>query len=112
MTDQLFLVNPGWTDADGGPWYCPAGAVLEGVLAFHPMLRRQLAIRYVDHPRPRPAVISEVGEDLQSCPLLVLDGEFDWPESCVSPATGRRYLTDEAIIPYLAARYGIARPHP
>jgi len=112
MTDRLFLLNPGWTDAQGGPWYCPAGAVVEGVLAFHPALRDQLEIAYLDHPRPRPPIIDQVGEDHQSCPILVLDGTFDWPEAATSAATGRRFLQDEAIIPYLAARYGIARPHP
>jgi len=112
MADRLFLINPGWTDDHGGPWYCPAGAVVEGVLAFHPGLRDQLDIAYLDFPRPRPPVIEAVGEDHQSCPILVLDGGFDWPEAETSAATGARFLQDEAIIPYLAARYGIARPHP
>ncbi|MFN3931380.1 MAG: DUF3088 family protein [Brevundimonas sp.] len=112
MTDRLFLVNPGWTDDLGGPWYCPAGAVIEGVLAFHPALTRQLDITRLDHPRPRQPVIDLVGEDHQSCPILVLDGVLDWPDAETSAATGRRFLQDETIIPYLAARYGISRPHP
>lgn len=112
MTDRLLLLNPGWTDDQGGPWYCPAGAIIEGVLAFHPALPEQLDIIRLDHPRPRPAVIDLVGEDHQSCPILVLDGTFDWPDAKISAATGRWFLQDEAIIPYLAARYGIARPHP
>lgn len=112
MIDRLLLLNPGWTDDQGGPWYCSAGAVVEGVLAFHPSLRDQLEITYLDHPRPRPSVIALVGEDHQSCPILVLDGTFDWPDAEMSAATGRHFLQDEAIIPYLAARYGIARPHP
>ncbi|KQW83852.1 DUF3088 family protein [Brevundimonas sp. Root1279] len=112
MTDRLFLLNPDWFDAEGGPWYCPAGAVVEGVLAFYPALRDQLAITYLDHPRPRPPVIELVGEDHQSCPILILDGDFDWPEAQTSEATGARFLQDGAIIPYLAARYGIGLPHP
>lgn len=112
MTDRLYLIKSGWSDDLGGPWYCPAGAVLEGVLSFHPMLRRQLEIRYLDYPRPRPEVIKEVGEDLQSCPLLVLDGTFEWADAGTSSVTGKHYLQDEAIIPYLGARYGIALPHP
>jgi hypothetical protein len=112
VTDRLFLLNPGWFDDQGGPWYCPAGAIVEGVLAFHPALRDQLEIVYLDHPRPRPAVIEAVGEDHQSCPLLVLDGGFAWPGAETSAATRARFLQDEAILPYLAARYGIARPHP
>lgn len=112
MTDRLFLINPGWTDDEGGPWYCPAGAIVEGVLAFHPTLTTQLDITRLDFPRPRPAVIDLVGEDHQSCPILVLDEAFDWPEARTSETTGRRFLQDGDIIPYLAARYGIARPHP
>ena len=112
MTDRLFLINPHWTDAEGGPWFCPAGAVIEGVLAFYPDLKAQLDVTRLDFPRPRPRVIEAVGEDHQSCPILVLDGELDWPEAQTSEATGRRFLQDQAIIPYLAARYGIGLPHP
>lgn len=112
MTDRLFLLNPGWFDDQGGPWYCPPGAIIEGVLAFHPQLREQIAVTYLDHPRPRPPVIEAVGEANQSCPVLVLDGTFDWPDAQVSEETGARFLQDQAIIPYLVARFGVARPHP
>jgi len=112
MTDHLLLLNPDWYDDQGGPWFCPAGSVIEGVLAFYPKLKDGLQITRLDHPRPRPAVIELVGEEHQSCPILVLDGEFDWPAAETSAATGRRFLQDEAIIPYLAARYGIGLPHP
>ena len=112
MTDRLFLINPGWHDDQGGPWFCPAGSVVEGVLGFYPALRDQLDILYLDHPRPRPPVIDLVGEAHQSCPLLVLDGDLDWPGAETSAATGQRFLQDEAILPYLAARYGVGLPHP
>lgn len=112
MTERLFLLNPDWHDDQGGPWFCPAGAYVEGVLAFYPRLRDVLDIVYLDHPRPRPLVIAEVGEAHQSCPILILDGELDWPEAQVSETTGRRFLQDHAITPYLAARYGVGRPHP
>jgi len=112
MAERLFLINPDWHDDEGGPWFCPAGSTVEGVLAFYPKLREQLDVVYLDFARPRPPVIEQVGEAHQSCPLLVLDGELDWPEAQTSETTGRRFLQDEAIIPYLAARYGIGRPHP
>ncbi|MDI6625069.1 MAG: DUF3088 family protein [Brevundimonas sp.] len=79
MTDRLFVLNPDWTDDEGGPWFCPAGAFVEGVLAFYPALKSHLDITRLDHPRPRLPVIALVGEDHQSCPILILDGEFDWP---------------------------------
>jgi hypothetical protein len=112
MTDRLFLIDPDWHDDLGGPWFCPAGATIEGVLAFYPALTDQLEITRLKFPRPRPAVIEAVGEEHQSCPVLVLDGGIDWPDAQTSEATGRRFLQDEAIIPYLAARYGIGLPHP
>ena len=79
---------------------------------FYPHLRKQLQVAYLDHPRPRHALLDEVGEAHQGCPILVLDDAFDWPEAQVSAETGRRFLQDETIIPYLAARYGIGMPHP
>ncbi len=112
MADRLYLLNPDWFDDQGGPWFCPAGAVIEGVLGLYPRLRGQLQVAYLDHPRPRHAVVNEVGEAHQGCPILVLDDAFDWPEAQVSAETGRRFLQDETIIPYLAARYGIGMPPP
>ena len=112
MAERLFLLNPDWHDDQGGPWFCPPGALIEGVLGLYPRLRTQLDVAYLDHPRPRLPVIDQVGEDHQSCPILVLDGELDWPEAQTSETTGRRFLQDAAIIPYLAARYGIGLPHP
>ena len=59
MTDRLFLLNPGWTDDQGGPWYCPPGARIEGVLSLYPRLREQVQVTHLDHPRPRAAVVAE-----------------------------------------------------
>src|SRR5690606_21201330 len=112
MADRLYLLNPDWFDDQGGRWSGPPGARIEGVLGLYPRLREHLTVTYLDPPRPRPAVIAEVGEANQSCPLLVLDGEFDWPDAQVSEETGARFLQDDDILPYWAARYGIGRPHP
>jgi hypothetical protein len=112
MAETLFLLNPDWHDDQGGPWFCPPGAYIEGVLAFYPQLREAVDVVYLDHARPRPPVIEQVGEAPQSCPILILDGELDWPEAQVSAATGRRCLQAHAIAPYLAARYGVGRPQP
>ncbi|OYX18416.1 MAG: hypothetical protein B7Z09_04765, partial [Brevundimonas diminuta] len=102
MADRLYLLNADWFDDQGGPWFCPPGARIEGVLGLYPRLREHLTVTYLDHPRPRPAVIAEVGEANQSCPLLVLDGEFDWPDAQVSAETGARFLQDDDILPYWA----------
>lgn len=112
MSERLFLLNPDWFDDQGGPWFCPPGAYVEGVLSMYPQLREALEVIYLDHPRPRQPVIDALGADNQSCPVLVLDGQLDWPEAQISETTGRRFLQDHAIAPYLAARYGVGRPHP
>ena len=90
MADRLYLLNADWFDDQGGPWYCPPGARIEGVLGLYPRLREQVQVTHLDHPRPRAAVVAEVGEANQSCPILVLDGEFDWPDAQVSERAWRK----------------------
>ena len=50
MAERLFLLNPDWHDDQGGPWFCPPGAYIEGVLAFYPQLREALEVVYLDPP--------------------------------------------------------------
>ena len=83
MTEQLFLLNPDWHDDQGGPWFCPAGAYVEGVLAFYPRLREQLEIVYLDHPRPRPPVIAEVGEASGHALDLPIGCMIELPRACL-----------------------------
>ena len=58
MADRLYLLNPDWFDDLGGPWYCPPGARIEGVLGLYPRLREQVQVTHLDHPRPRAAVVA------------------------------------------------------
>jgi hypothetical protein len=103
----VFIHGAGRTPASWGPQL----ARFEGALA----------VALPGHPDGQPLegtramadwVIAEVGEAHQSCPILILDGELDWPEAQDSETTGRRFLQDHAIAPYLEARYGVGRPHP
>jgi len=43
-----------------------------GLLEFYPALKRLLAVRWLDFLRPRPELIDLLGEEHQSCPVLVL----------------------------------------
>ena len=36
MADRLYLLNADWFDDQGGPWFCPPGARIEGVLGLYP----------------------------------------------------------------------------
>lgn len=107
----LFLLRAGFPDAKHGPEgaYCPECATVAGILFYYPEVAAQLDIRQVDVPRPRPDVVALVGEENQSCPVLVLP-EGDCPEG-LPRADGRAFVSGpEAIVDFLAKRYGTARP--
>ena len=81
---------------------------MTGILWYYPEVAAKLDIRQVDVPRPRPEVVALVGEENQSCPVLVLPaGETP---AGVPVAHGRAFVSGpEAIIKYLADHYGTAQ---
>lgn len=99
--EKLFLIKPDFkdTDLDGDKkYFCPPCTLIEGALSFYPKLREHLDIQYVDFARPREAVIRIIGEENQSCPVLVLsDGTF--------------INNENEILKYLADKYGIGYAH-
>lgn len=106
MKDKLFLMNPGFTNAGLGPYYCGDSVPVEGLLGFFPELRDRVDVNYVDFPRPRQAIVDLIGEDNQSVPVLVLaDDAQDLSGVETQTACGRRYINDEKQIrQYLSAR--------
>ena len=114
MRDILFLL-PADFDDGGAPWYCRECAEIRGLLSYYPQLADRLDIRVVAHPRPRPAMVEVLGSEHQNCPTLVIaDDSRDLPAHVpVRSAGGRRFVDNAlAIGEYLAAAYGIGRPHP
>ncbi len=114
MKDLLFLLAPGFPDGEGSPYYCPHCTIFEGLLALYPKLGGDLAVRRVGYSRPRPEIVELLGEEHQSCPVLILRREL--PADCSDlpwqKAKGRLFLDDpEAIGEYLSCAYGIPRPH-
>ena len=108
----LFLLRAGFPDPKLGPggFYCPECATVAGLLYYYPELRESLDVRLVDAPRPRPEVVALVGEENQSCPVLVLP-PGDLPAG-VPTAAGRAFVSGPGpIVDFLAARYGTARSH-
>lgn len=112
--DQLYLLNPGFLDQGSGPYFCPGCAQMVGLLEFYPALKARLEMRYLDFPRPRPELIALLGEENQSCPVLVLANP---PASGdVSPLIQKaksRWFVEGAdeIARYLAHAYGSGMPH-
>jgi hypothetical protein len=110
----LFTLNP-WIEQDGrGPYYCPDCAAVEGFLSYSPHIRDKIEIVHVDFPRPRNQVADLLGEENQSCPVLVLAGDAGAvPGSKTSAVTGRKFINDAlAICNFLAAAYNGIKPHP
>jgi hypothetical protein len=108
----LFLLRAGFPDPKHGPggFYCPECATVAGLLYYYPKLVESLDVRLVDAPRPRPEVVALVGEENQSCPVLVLP-QGDLPAG-VPVANGRGFVSGpEPIVTFLAERYGTARSH-
>ncbi len=113
--DKLFLLKAEFMDGGQGPFFCPDCAYVSGVLSYFPQLRDELEIQYVEFPRPRPAIVAEVGEENQGAPVLVLAKKtmsaFDLYE--VKEFQGRSFISGaKDILEYLAAAYKVSRPHP
>lgn len=114
MTDILFLLPANFEDG-GAPWYCRECAEVRGLLSYYPQLCDQLVVREVAFARPRPAMVELLGAAHQNAPTLVIgDAAREVPAQVpVREANGRRFVDNaKAIGEYLAAAYGIGRPHP
>ena len=114
MRDKLFLLKPDFSDPayPGQRFFCWHCALLEGVLASFPQLGDVLDVERIAWSRPRRAVIDLIGESNQSLPVLVLacDAEAGLETGM---ANGQRFVEGkDAILAVLAARHGIAEPHP
>ncbi|WP_174300187.1 DUF3088 domain-containing protein [Caulobacter sp. S45] len=110
MKDTLFLLKPGFSNAGLGPLYCGDSVSVEGMLSFFPGLREKIDVRYIDFARPRQDLVSRLGEDNQSVPVLVLgDGVIVKDNGIVPQKAGDvRFLADERLIRrYFSAQYGL-----
>lgn len=112
--DRLYLLKPHFMDGDQGPFFCPYCAQMVGVLEFYPALKQVLDVRWVDFARPRRELVELLGEENQSCPVLVLQrapGKLP-AEVPVQQAKGRWFVEGPTEIAlYLAHVHGIGRPH-
>lgn len=112
--DTLFLLKPGFSDGDRGPFFCPGCAEMVGLLEFYPVLKTHLDVRYVNFPRPRPELAPLLGEENQSCPVLVLMAPPpNLPSKLkVQHANGQAFVEGaREIAEYLAHVHGVGIPH-
>jgi hypothetical protein len=81
---------------------------VEGLLSFFPALRDAIDVHYIDFPRPRQALVSDLGEAHQSVPVLILADDTEPKGGGIEPerANGRRFIADEKTIRrYLSTQY-------
>ncbi|WP_432721683.1 DUF3088 domain-containing protein [Jeongeupia wiesaeckerbachi] len=110
--DTLYLLTPGYAVDGHGPHFCADCATVEGFLAYYPQLAGRLAIERIGFARPRPELVSVLGEAHQGCPVLVLtdDGVAD-ADLPVQTVNGRRFIDEpKAILRYLGRRHGVGTP--
>jgi len=114
MRDTLFIIRAPFEDpALEGTWFCRDCATMEGALLANPQWLARIEVRRLPYPRPRHEIISLLGEEHQSMPVLVIADAEKAPAEAGAAASGRRFLTDpKAIARYLVGRYGGAGPHP
>ncbi len=110
----LFLLKPGFKETEGGPYYCPDSAAVEGFFMYVPKIEKKIEVRRIVFPKPRKGIIELVGDANQGCPVLVLDESSELPdEATISEETGRAYISDPThICDFLGRLFGVARPHP
>ncbi len=74
--EKLFLLKADFLDltrGDGKRYFCPDCALIEGLLSYYPRLTSELEVKYVNFARPRQVLVDLIGEENQSCPVLVLE---------------------------------------
>ena len=115
---KLFILKPGFTDpnndSEGIHYFCPHSALIEGLIKYYPQLEEKMEINRIDFKRPRPEVIKLLGEENQSCPVLIIDNNQDTETDTgyFSKYGNKLFVNeDDLILKYLADKFGIDAPH-
>lgn len=87
IPDRLYLIRPGFVHEGRGPLYCPGCAEVLGLLEHYPFLKERVSLHDVDFSRPRSELVTLLGEENQSCPVLILSR---LPEAVPLPSGLRR----------------------
>ncbi len=115
--DTLYLLKADFLDPaqSDARYFCRECVEAAGLLAYYPALKHHVRVQYVDFPRPRPELAPLLGEDNQSCPVLVLGGEPSAdlpPHLALRRAHGKAFIEGvENIEAYLSHVYGIGIAH-
>jgi len=116
---KLFLLIPDFKDSkidnEEKNYFCPHCALISGIIKYYPRLETVLEINYVDFKRPREVIMKLIGENNQSCPVLVIENnqEENVDTSYFNSYGDNLFVNStDLIIKYLTEKYGIGIPHP
>lgn len=112
--DQLYLIRPDFLDQGKGPYFCPGCAQIVGLLEYYPRLKQSVEVQLVDFQRPRPILVESLGEENQSCPVLVLRAKPQGLPSHIKVlhSNGHCFVEGAAeIATYLAHVHSTSIPH-
>jgi len=117
---KLFLLKSAFQDknlSNNERYYCPHCAMIEGVITYFPKLKELIDIIYVDFERPRKEIIQLIGNDNQSCPVIIIHkDEIENNEVVLNEFSIYEdyYFSDSKMIiaKYLANKYTVSYPHP
>lgn len=115
---KLFLLKPGFTDSkadmEGIHYFCPHCAMIEGIIKYYPHLEKSIEIHRVDFQRHRKEIIELIGEENQSCPVLIMDDKQanDFDTSYFTICGDKLFVnSDELIARYLSDKFDIGKLH-
>ncbi|MBV2189979.1 DUF3088 family protein [Providencia rettgeri] len=114
MKCKLYLLDMGFSDENyaGDTFFCPDCTMLEGVLAKSPNLADFIEVSYVGFEKPREPLVSLIGEQNQSLPVLMLPTGISsaYQSGCENNIA---YISDlDSIISFLSDTYHTPKKHP
>jgi hypothetical protein len=84
-----------------------------GIVGILSIAEKQLDVRYLDFPRPRPELVELLGERNQSCPVVLREAPRSLPASIPVQQSKGHWFIEGAndIAAYLAHVHGVGIPH-
>ncbi|HEY8272760.1 MAG TPA: DUF3088 domain-containing protein [Pseudobdellovibrionaceae bacterium] len=114
VKDTIFLIEPNFEDPKypGRRFYCWHCALIEGLLSSFPQFTKNLDVIRIAWPRPRDAIISLVGEQNQTLPLMILTNDCELKLQ-TDFFDGIYFISDKnKILAALSERHGFPEQHP
>jgi hypothetical protein len=109
--DTLFLLPPGFFENERRE-FCPECAEIWGLLHYYPAIKESVEVVYQPIAKPRPDIVSLLGEKNQNCPTLILHADSPrFENSGIMRKNGQTFINNARdIAKYYAARFGSAYP--